>query len=85
MPVYAETKDIVNEYALVFFDGPHDVKSIKLEVDFFMGRTAKQGVFVFDDVASYPHNIIHTHLLANGFELLEVGKQQRKISYRKIA
>lgn len=84
VPVYDQNKAVINHYALVFFDGPHDVASIREEIDFFLPRTNTGGVFVFDDVQSYPHQIIHEQLLSSGFELLEIGQQQRKISYTKI-
>jgi hypothetical protein len=85
VPVYDQHKSIINEYALVFFDGPHDVASIRKEIDFFSTRINTGGVFVFDDVQSYPHQTIHQHLLSTGFKLLEIGQQQRKISYTKIS
>ena len=76
-----ETKRLINQYALVFFDGPHDVESVKLEIDFFLSRVTKGSVFVFDDVQSYPHQIIHEYVIENGFKPLDFGIQGRKISY----
>lgn len=84
VPVYAENKYLINEYACVFFDGPHDLRSLKIEIDFFIPKTNIGSVFVFDDVASYPHSDIHNYILENGFDVLEIGSENRKISYRKI-
>ena len=84
VPVYEETKRIINQYALVFFDGPHDVESVKLEIDFFLDKVVKGSVFVFDDVQSYPHQVIHEYVIQHGFEPLDYGVQGRKVSYVKI-
>lgn len=82
VPVYNTTKTIQDRYAFVFFDGPHDMSSINAELDFFIPRINPGSIFVFDDVGSYPHSIIHTRLLNNGFTMLESGVAGRKISYR---
>lgn len=82
VPVYNDNKQVLDNYSFVFFDGPHDVKSIEVELDFFMPKVCSGGVFVFDDIATYPHQTIHERLLASGFVVLEVGKEGRKISYR---
>lgn len=82
VPVYNEVKTIIDNYAFVFFDGPHDVKSIERELNFFIPKLSLGSVCVFDDVATYPHHIIHQRLLDNGFEVLEIGAQGRKISYK---
>lgn len=84
VPVYNQQKNIINKYAFVFFDGPHDSDSLLAEVDFFLPRSSPGTVYVFDDVATYPHNIIHNYILDRGFEVLEVGRQGRKISYRLV-
>jgi cephalosporin hydroxylase len=81
VPVYNGFKTVENRYALVFFDGPHDVKSLHTELDFFIPRTMAGSVFVFDDVATYPHFELHTRLLSVGFKVIEVGQMGRKISY----
>ena len=82
--IYSDVKEVINTYALVFFDGPHNLISIQDSVDFFINKTSIGGIFVFDDVLEYRHDIIHHRLLDNGFKLLEVGKQTRKMSYQKI-
>lgn len=84
VPVYSENKQIINSYSLVFFDGPHDLVSIQNEIDFFIDKTTSGSVFVFDDIQTYDHIKVHERVLKSGFELLEVGKTNRKISYKKI-
>lgn len=81
-PFYQTNKTIVNQYALVFFDGPHDKASIIKEVEFFLPRTVIGSQFVFDDVSDYDHQAIDDILLQNNFK--EVKRTDRKISYVKV-
>jgi len=83
VPFYQEHKIMSNQYSLVFFDGPHDTPSLLKELEFFYPRTPQGAYFIFDDVAAYPHDIIHEDLLKNGFEAVKYGEQGRKISYVK--
>ena len=39
VPVYNEFKEVLNKYAFVFFDGPHDKESVLTEVVWFLTRT----------------------------------------------
>ena len=84
VPVYIENKRLLDKYSLVFFDGPHDIRSIMNEIEFFKDKVIKGSVYIFDDVLSYPHATVDEYLLENGFTRLEVGKENRKISYIKI-
>lgn len=79
IPVYDQFKKIENKYALVFFDGPHDNPSVKLETDFFLNRSNVGSVFVYDDIWMYNHDTIENDLFQNGFEILE--KKNIKASY----
>lgn len=81
VPVYNQTKQIINDYSFVFFDGPHDVVSILVEVKYFTQRSKVGTVFVFDDIETYPHHLVEQELFATGFVLLENGPQKRKASY----
>jgi len=85
IPVYGDgIRQIVNEYALVYFDGPHTVKKTLEETYFFHDRTQKGSMFVYDNVAGYyDHDKVNDFLLKNGWE--EVNKNSYKASYRKIA
>lgn len=85
VPIYNETKKIINEYALVFFDGPHDTDSILIEVNFVVNRMPKGSYLVFDDYTLYNYIMIENYLISSlGFKFIEQGKEERKISYKKI-
>jgi hypothetical protein len=81
VPVYNEVKIVVNDYAFVFFDGPHDNKTLILETDFFTARSKIGTVFVYDDIWMYDHDMIEKKLFDAGFVTLE--KKQIKASYIK--
>ena len=84
VPVYDNFKRIENEYAFVFYDGPHDNETLHLECDFFVKRSPIGSVHVFDDIWMYDHDKIveETYLFPNGFEVLE--KKNIKASYIKV-
>ena len=79
VPVYDQYKTIENQYAMVFFDGPHDNPSVHLETDFFIERSPKGAMFVYDDIWMYDHDAIEQKLFAHGFETVE--KKTIKASY----
>lgn len=82
VPVYDNFKVLMNEYAFVFFDGPHDNAALEVETSFFLERAPVGAVYVYDDIWMYDHNkIVEEKLFANGFEILE--KKQIKASYIK--
>lgn len=85
VPVYNEVKGLVNEYALVNFDGPHSDSALDQELEFFVPRVSIGSVFVFDDIWVYSHDKIveEKWLFPNGWEVLEKGKI--KASYVKVA
>jgi hypothetical protein len=83
VPVYNNFKKIENEYAFVFFDGPHDNPSVELETKFFIERSVVGSVYVYDDIWMYDHDKIETDLLfPNGFEVLE--RRDIKASYKRV-
>lgn len=79
VPVYNDSKIIINKYALVFFDGPHDNKAVTLETEFFVNRCDVGAIFVYDDIWMYDHDKIEKILFDKGFEILE--KKNIKASY----
>lgn len=82
VPVYDEEKKLENQYAFVFFDGPHTNEAVIEEISFFFDKTPVGGVYVFDDVWMYDHDMIENdYLFKNGFEILEKGNI--KASYVK--
>ena len=71
IPLYSSTKRIANEYALVFIDGPHSLKAVLEETQFFMPKISDNGVIVYDDcVEHYDHSVVEQLLFDNGFVLL---------------
>jgi len=82
-PFYQEHKQIVNQYSLVFFDGPHVSNSVLEEIQFFYPRSVVGTKFVFDDINKYNHQPIHDDLISNNFQLVEVGAKQVKACYIK--
>jgi hypothetical protein len=82
VPVYQDYKNLCNQYALVFFDGPHDNDAVQREIDFFLPRTIVGSVFIFDDVWMYNHDKFHNIMLENGWEAVETGAV--KISYKRV-
>jgi hypothetical protein len=83
VPVYNNVKTLVNEYAFVFFDGPHDNKTLVLETNFFLKRAPVGAVYVYDDIWMYDHDAIEKMLFDAGFETLE--KKNIKASYKKVS
>lgn len=85
VPVYDEHKQLEEKYAFVFFDGPHDNKSLNLECEFFVSRAPIGAVFVFDDIGMYEHdNIVEQNwMFAMGFEILEKGTTKASYIKRK--
>jgi cephalosporin hydroxylase len=83
-PFYQEYKQIINQYSLVFFDGPHVSNSVLNEVQFFYPRSVVGSKFVFDDIDKYDHQSIHNDLIKNNFQLIDFGTNQVKACYIKI-
>jgi len=81
VPIYEEQKKLVNEYALVFFDGPHTNEAVEEELTFFLDRAPKGATYVFDDIWMYDHDKFENMMFDQGFEILE--KRQIKASYFK--
>lgn len=79
VPFYQENKKIETKYSLVFFDGPHSTSAILDEIEFFKSRISQGSIFVFDDIESYPHQVIEDKLFSIGFVLDKKG--HRKASY----
>lgn len=74
VPFYDDEEQIVNEYAFVFFDGPHTTDKVLEEVQFFCDRSRVGTVFVFDDEWMYDAEKIDAVLISNGFEIMERGQ-----------
>ena len=77
-PIYDQYKIMLTKYDLVHFDGPHDVASVLNEINFFHQKKAKECIFVFDDVRSYPHDKVDVYLkhILQGYELIHNGERK---------
>ena len=82
-------KYLLNEYALVHFDGPHKTTDVINEAVFFAERAAPGAVFIFDDWQTYDCNIVREVLNRYGFEFCSNGsrkmivqKQDEKINIK---
>jgi hypothetical protein len=82
VPVYNDYKKLENQYAFVFFDGPHTNEAVELELNFFMERATIGSTYVFDDIWMYDHDKFEKIMENNGFETLE--KKNIKASYKKV-
>lgn len=81
VPVYQETKQIINTYALVHFDGPHTTAHVRAEVEFFHPRSPQGAVWVFDDVKLYDHRQVHSYIRELGWSCYRTT--ERKWAYYK--
>ncbi len=81
VPVYRNTKSLETQYSFVHFDGPHTVRHLKTEIDFFHPRTPTGAVFVFDDVGLYDHAEIDAYLTGLGWSVYRTTP--RKWAYIK--
>lgn len=81
VPVYNEVKKLENEYAFVFFDGPHTNEAVDEELKFFLDRAPKGATYVFDDIWMYDHDKFEKIMFDNGFKTIE--RKNIKASYYK--
>jgi hypothetical protein len=84
VPVYVNSeKKLVNQYAVVHFDGPHNLAAVMEETKFFLKKTKRGSMFVYDDVAHfYNHSVVDALLKDNGWE--PVTETKVKSSYKRI-
>lgn len=81
VPVYNEVKKLENQYAFVFFDGPHTNEAVDEELRFFLERAPTGATYVFDDIWMYDHDKFEQLMFSHGFKTLE--KRNIKASYHK--
>lgn len=82
VPVYSESKYLKTQYSFIHFDGPHAVKPLMAEIDFFLPRTPIGACWVFDDVMNYyDHALIEKRLFKLGFKLIEKGYHKALYQY----
>jgi len=77
VPIYREKKELINNYDLVHFDGPHKTVDVLKEVMFFVQRSRAGTVFVFDDYPKFDMDLILKIIVNDyGFMLLKQGKNK---------
>ena len=81
-PVYNEYKKMISNYEIVHFDGPHDLKSVVNEVEFFSRRLAPEAVFIFDDIKNFDIDKIGQLIIGWGFKKYESGERKRSFIYK---
>ena len=75
VPIYYNgKKKIVNNYDLVFFDGPHTTEAVMREATWFAARSRKGTRFIFDDIDTYRMDLIAHALTFDGFKTIETGE-----------
>lgn len=81
IPIYGNAqKHVINKYAIVHFDGQHDLSHVRKEARFFMTRMTDGGILVFDDIDAYKHDEVEPILLDNNFVVMD--KKGTAASYR---
>ena len=84
VPVYHNIKQIMTQYDLVYFDGPHSTKDVLNEVQFFIQRASKHCVLVFDDYPRYNLSLIWD-MLKNYYNFEVVERGANKIVFQQHA
>jgi len=84
VPIYDnKQKMIVDKYAMVFLDGPHDNVSVLDEVYFFMKRSYQGSVIVIDDAYACSIDGMFNPLMETmGYVVAERGGS--KVVYQKV-
>jgi hypothetical protein len=77
VPIYYQgKKKLVNQYDLVFFDGPHTTEAVMREATWFANRSRKGTRFIFDDIDTYRMDLIAHALTFDGFKTIESGESK---------
>lgn len=84
IPYYNETSSYINSYALVHLDGPHAVKELLEELEFFKPRISLGGYIVLDDVSDYYDLSSLQNFLLKDEEFELVLNDGKKASYKKV-
>jgi len=48
--LYDMERYVVNKYSFIHFDGPHNIKELQAEVDFFLPRMLPGAIICYDDI-----------------------------------
>tara|TARA_A100001391_G_scaffold45972_1_gene26980 strand:- start:1603 stop:2220 length:618 start_codon:yes stop_codon:yes gene_type:complete len=58
VPIYRKQREVINNYDLVFLDGPHKTFDVLKELVFFGERLTNQGFIIFDDYTTYNFDLL---------------------------
>lgn len=82
-PIYELEERIETKYSFAFLDGPHTVKHICSEIDFFAPRMDKGAIISLDDITPDFYNVLEVEeYMKDEFEI--VFKGEKKGLYRRI-
>jgi len=81
-PVYQKKKKIINKFEIVHFDGLHDLKSVTLEVEYFLRHLSEHTIFIFDDIDSFDIERIEKLLQNNNFKIFESKERKASFEYK---
>ena len=73
---YKSKTYLLNQYALVHFDGPHKTTDLLNEAIFFAERSAPGSLFIFDDWKTYNTHLIRQVLNEYGFQFISNGERK---------
>jgi hypothetical protein len=79
---YKSKTYLLNQYALVHFDGPHKTTDLINETVFFAERSAPGSLFIYDDWKTYNTEVLRGILLQYDFEFISNG-ERKMIMQRK--
>lgn len=82
VPIYREKKELINNYDLVHFDGPHKTVDVLKEVMFFAQRSRAGTVFVFDDYPKFNMDLI-LKIIVNDYSFMLLKQGKNKIALKR--
>jgi len=83
VPFYNKAKTLENQYSLVFIDGPHCLRNVEEETEFFVPRMVSGGYIIYDNVDHYAHIEIEKYLFSNGVKFLSSSAGESRKAYIK--
>ena len=67
IPIHEQESRLVNEYAYIFVDGPHNVAAVQTTTEFFEPRSPIGAIWQFDNTNVYAHAENHEWIVNHGF------------------
>jgi cephalosporin hydroxylase len=85
VPFYDQAKIKESKYAFMYIDGPHHLKAVLEETQFFAERMSIGGYILYDNVGYYPHDQVHSYLLSSGFTEIDFAGEKRLYKHEGIS